>query len=139
MGILDLPKILLYAKRGAKWKSRHLIIHLTQALVDSGKVRSIGVSNYNMIPFLDLMSYARIPPAVNQVSREVFDLLSQLEVHPYNTRKELTDFVRSKGVVVESYSTLGSGKIGPLEDQTIQTIAKKYKKVFPLFSSLTQR
>jgi diketogulonate reductase-like aldo/keto reductase len=45
-----------------------------EALVDEGLVKNIGVSNYNCALLRDLLNYARIKPAVNQV-----------EIHPYHT------------------------------------------------------
>ena len=38
-----------------------------EALVDKGLVKSIGVSNFNVQLIWDMLSYARIPPAVNEV------------------------------------------------------------------------
>lgn len=39
-----------------------------ESLVDAGLVKSIGVSNFGCQLVADLLSYARIPPAVNQVN-----------------------------------------------------------------------
>lgn len=49
-----------------------------EKLVDTGKAKHIGVSNYTNILLADLLRYARIPPAVNQV-----------EIHPYLAQEEL--------------------------------------------------
>jgi len=38
-----------------------------EALVDKGLVKSIGVSNFNVQLINDMLSYARIPPAINEV------------------------------------------------------------------------
>eukprot|EP01084_Bolivina_argentea_P212250 360817_1 len=52
-----------------------------EALVDEGLVRSIGVCNFNVQLLYDLLSYARIKPAVNQI-----------ELHPYNQQSNLVRF-----------------------------------------------
>lgn len=86
-------------------------------LFASGKVKNIGFCNYSMVTVLDLLTYAKVAPAV-----------LQLELHPYNNRSELVNFVKSKGIHIMSYSTLGSGKEGPMQDPKIGEIAKKYSK-----------
>lgn len=88
-----------------------------EALLATKKVRAIGVSNYNVITLLDLLTYAKVVPAINQI-----------EVHPYNSRSELIDFCKSRGIAVTAYSPLGSGKKGPLEDKVVQEIAAKHNK-----------
>jgi len=86
-------------------------------LLATGKVRAIGISNYNMQTLLDLLTYANVIPHV-----------LQLECHPYNTRHELIAYAKSKGMHIMSYSTLGSGKEGPLQDAKVLEIATKHKK-----------
>ena len=55
----------------AKFERINLPIHKVwpqlEALVDKGLVRSIGVSNFSVQSLWDLLSYAKIPPAVNQI------------------------------------------------------------------------
>ncbi|KAL6509513.1 Non-functional NADPH-dependent codeinone reductase 2-like [Orobanche gracilis] len=65
--------------------------------VKSGLVKSIGVSNFTCKKIDDLLSFATIPPAVNQV-----------ELSPLWQQKKLIDFCKSKGIVVAGYSMLGS-------------------------------
>lgn len=59
-----------------------------EKLVDSGKVRSIGVSNFSAKKVNDLLSYAKIPPAVDQVEchplwqqRKLQDTLAAHDIH----------------------------------------------------------
>ncbi|KAM0327970.1 hypothetical protein ACHAQA_005369 [Verticillium albo-atrum] len=61
-----------------------------------GPLRSIGVSNFHTQLLYDLLSYARIPPAVLQV-----------EHHPYLTQPQLVRMARESGIVVTAYSTFG--------------------------------
>lgn len=88
-----------------------------EALLATGKVRAIGVSNWSIIQLLDLFTYAKVKPAVNQI-----------EVHPENTRWELVDFCQKRGIHVQAFSSLGSGKEGPLTNKHIVEIAKKHGK-----------
>ncbi|KAL6546260.1 Non-functional NADPH-dependent codeinone reductase 2-like [Orobanche minor] len=70
---------------------------IMEEAVKSGLVKSIGVSNFTCKKIDDLLSFATIPPAVNQV-----------ELSPLWQQKKLIDFCKSKGIVIAGYSTLGS-------------------------------
>ena len=81
---------------------------------DAGLIRSIGVSNYAVEDFEELMSSgATVVPAVNQI-----------EINPFLYRKQTIDFFTSKGVVLQSYRTLRDGKA--FSDPTITAIAAKH-------------
>ena len=67
-----------------------------EKLVDAGIVKSIGVSNFPAILLQDLLTQARIPPAVNQV-----------ENHPYLSQPALVTYCQQRGVHVSAYSPLG--------------------------------
>ena len=69
-----------------------------ERLVENGLTRNIGVANFNVQGVRDILSYARIPPAVLQV-----------ELHPYNTQSKLLRFCRDEGIAVTGFSPLGSG------------------------------
>lgn len=58
-------------------------------LVAKGLARNIGVSNFNCQLAMDLMKYARIKPAVNQV-----------ELHPYLIQKDLVWWCQKEGIQV---------------------------------------
>ena len=96
-----------------------------EALVKAGLVRAIGVANFTAPMIVDLLSYAKISPAVNQI-----------ELHPYNQQTALVEFCQSKGIVVTAYSPLGTSgnlKDRPKEpilinDPKIAAIAKAYGK-----------
>lgn len=96
-----------------------------EQLVKKGLVKSIGVANFTMPILLDLLTYATIPPAMNQV-----------ELHPYNTQEALVSFCQDNKITVTAYSPLGRmgntrhGGPGPklTDEKVIQTLADKYKK-----------
>jgi diketogulonate reductase-like aldo/keto reductase len=90
-----------------------------EKLVDQGKVKSIGVSNFTVSRLKEVLSYCRIKPAVNQV-----------ELHPYLPQNELLQFCKENGIHLTGYSPLGS-KPGPdsvLNDPVVEEIAKKHQK-----------
>jgi diketogulonate reductase-like aldo/keto reductase len=91
-------------------------------LVKDGLVKAIGVSNFTAPIILDLISYAKVPPAVNQI-----------ELHPYNQQTALVEFCRYKGIGITAYSPLGSqenpsSKPILLEDKKIKEIAERHGK-----------
>lgn len=80
-----------------------------------GKVRAIGVSNFNIHHLEDLLADAEVVPAVNQV-----------EFHPQLFQKELLQYNQDKGIQLEAWSPLGQGNL--LQDESIKSIAEKYGK-----------
>jgi D-xylose reductase len=88
-----------------------------EQLVEGGLVRQIGVSNFGTSLLRDLLSYARIRPAVLQV-----------ELHPFLTQEKLVRFCREEGIVVTGFSPLGapsyfSLKMARPEESVIETKA----------------
>lgn len=68
-----------------------------EALVDKGLVKRIGVCNYNSALIHDLMTYARIKPA-----------MLQIEAHPYLTQEKLIRCAQGYGMDVTAFSPLGA-------------------------------
>lgn len=100
-----------------------------EALQASGKVKSIGVSNFSILQLERLLALCRVPPAVNQV-----------ELHPYLIQTDMMEFCKSKNIALTAYSPFGSpGRPSELlredtdpykllEDPVIADIAKKHKR-----------
>lgn len=86
-----------------------------ETLLDTGQCRAIGVSNYMIHHLEELLSHARIIPAVNQV-----------EFTPFLYLKDLLDFCRTHGIQLESYSPLTRGK--KFNHPLLQELSKKYQK-----------
>jgi diketogulonate reductase-like aldo/keto reductase len=86
-----------------------------EKLLEQGKCRSIGVSNYMTWHLKELLSHCSIIPAVNQV-----------EFHPYLYLKDLLDFCQSHNIQLESYSPLTKGV--KLNDPKLADLALKYSK-----------
>ena len=89
---------------------------IMEEYVDAGKIRAIGVSNFNPHHVDELLAYARIKPAVNQI-----------EIHPYMTQQEVVGNTFAKGIQVQGWAPLGQGG-AVLQDGTIGAIARKHGK-----------
>ena len=83
-------------------------------LYKAGRIRAIGVSNF-LPKHLKSLLETEVKPMVNQI-----------RFHPGMMQKEVADFSKANGIVVEAYSPLGQGKM--LEDPTLTEIAAKYGK-----------
>jgi len=93
-----------------------------EKLIETGLVKSIGVANFTGPMIIDLLTYAKISPAMNQI-----------ELHPYNTQEELVSYCQSKKIGVTAYAPLG--RPGTVEEGTrildepfVEQLAKKYQK-----------
>jgi D-xylose reductase len=96
-------------------------------LVTAGLVRHIGVCNYGTALLRDLLSYARVRPAVLQV-----------ELHPHLVQEKLVRFARESGIAVtafsplaaQSYHSIGMANTGEsvLNESVVQSAALRHKK-----------
>ncbi|TFK19352.1 glycerol dehydrogenase [Coprinopsis marcescibilis] len=84
-----------------------------EAVLKAGKVKSIGVSNFSEAKLEEILPSAEVIPAVNQ-----------LELHPYNPQLELISYLKSKGIVAQAYSPLGSTNSPLLSDDAVARIAE---------------
>jgi 2,5-diketo-D-gluconate reductase A len=84
-------------------------------LKESGRARSIGVSNFLVEHLERIISSTGEVPAVNQI-----------EVHPQYQEEELRRYLREHEIVTEAYSPLGQGKV--LEDPKIAAIAEAHAR-----------
>ncbi|HEY1372100.1 MAG TPA: aldo/keto reductase [Candidatus Binatia bacterium] len=94
-------------------RRRHQSWKIFAKLRAKGKARSIGVSNYTVRHMTELLQESDVVPAANQV-----------EIHPYLQQRELVEFCRARGVVIEAYSPLTHGE--RLNDPKLTAIAQKY-------------
>jgi diketogulonate reductase-like aldo/keto reductase len=84
-------------------------------IYQTGKVKAIGVSNYNLANLRDTLEIASITPSVNQMKCSVFG---------YD--KDVYEFCRKHNIAFEAYSPLTRGK--RLDDQVVAKIANNYHK-----------
>ena len=94
--------------RNETWKAM-------ETLLDEGKCRAIGVSNYMICHLEELLDSSSTVPTVNQV-----------EFNPYLYQKGLLEFCCSHGIQLEAYSPLTQGL--KLDDPRLVSMAKKYHK-----------
>lgn len=88
-----------------------------EELYESGKIRAIGVSNFYPDRLVDLCSFARIRPMVNQV-----------EVHPLNQQVEAKKWMDKYDVQIEAWAPFGEGRCGMFENPVLNEIGAKYHK-----------
>lgn len=112
LGLDYLDLFLVHWPVKGKYKETYRALEKVYA---EGKVRAIGVSNFQIHHLEDLLSEAKVVPAVNQV-----------EFHPYLTQKELLRYCTEKGIQLEAWSPLGQGHL--LEHELLKGIASKYGK-----------
>ena len=114
---LDMDYIDLYlmhwpveGKRLASWSAM-------ERLLEEGRVKAIGVSNFLERHLVELLSKADIAPCINQI---------EMSPYIYGYRKKTVDFCRENGIVIEAYSPLTKGR--KLEDPRLMITAAKYDK-----------
>ncbi|MDQ8739103.1 aldo/keto reductase [Paenibacillus sp. LHD-38] len=88
-----------------------------EELYHEGKVRAIGVSNFNEDRLIDLIIHNEVVPAVNQV-----------ETHPFNQQIESATFMKENNVQIESWAPFAEGKNNLFQNEVLVTIAEKYNK-----------
>ena len=86
-------------------------------LYEEGKIRAIGVSNFYPDRLVDIASFARIKPMVNQI-----------ETHPLNQQIEAHKWLKKYGVIHEAWAPFGEGRGNMFTNPVLQEIGKKYDK-----------
>lgn len=88
-----------------------------QKAVKAGKVRSIGISNFESERLEEICEFAEIKPSVLQV-----------ECHPYYPQNELKKRIAKYGTVIESWYPIGHGDKGLISEPIFTRLAEKYRK-----------
>ena len=98
-------------------KGSQLRLDTYKALVDAkkaGKLRDIGVSNYNIHHLEEIKSVGLETPAVNQI-----------ELHPFCQQKPIVDYCNAHGILIEAYCSVVRGA---MDHPVIASIAKRHNK-----------
>lgn len=109
LGYIDL--FLLHSPYGGK-EARLSSWRAVEDAIKDGEVKIGGVSNYG-VKHLEEMMAAKYKPSVNQI-----------EVHPFNTRTDITSFCQKHGIVVEAYAPLARAM--RMKHPTIVELSNKY-------------
>jgi len=92
-----------------------------EKLYKEGKIKAIGVSNFNVHHLMYLLEHAEIPPMVNQV-----------ETHVGLQNHFLHDYCKKNNIQLEAYAPLMSHRIKELlSNDTMAKVAKKHNKTIP--------
>lgn len=101
-----------------------------EELYTEGKVRAIGVSNFQPDRLIDLIIHNEVVPAVNQV-----------ETHPFHQQHYAQRFMNDNKVQIESWGPFAEGKNDLFHNKLLRSIGEKYNKSIPqvVLRWLTQR
>jgi 2,5-diketo-D-gluconate reductase A len=88
-----------------------------EELYKNGKVKAIGVSNFQPDRIMDIITFNEVVPTVNQV-----------ETHPFNQQIENQKFLTDNNVQIESWGPFAEGKNNLFQNELLLSIAAKYKK-----------
>jgi 2,5-diketo-D-gluconate reductase A len=113
LGLEYLDLYLIHRPRGdvnGSWKAM-------EELHAAGKIKAIGVSNFDPDQLAELMAYAKIKPAINQIETHVF----------FQEQKSHVGLEKVK-VQMEAWSPLTAGRNGIFSNPTLAEIGKKHKK-----------
>lgn len=88
-----------------------------EELYDESKIRAIGISNFYPDRMVDIASFARIKPMVNQI-----------EIHPHNQQNFAKAWHKKYGIQLEAWAPFGEGRGGMFELPELKAIAEKHNK-----------
>ena len=88
-----------------------------EELYREGRIRAIGVSNFQPDRIMDLIVHNEVVPAVNQI-----------ETHPFNQQIETQKFLQENNVQIESWGPFAEGKNNIFQNENLLSIAGKYRK-----------
>lgn len=86
-------------------------------LYDEGRLRAIGISNFYPDRTVDIASFSRIKPMVNQI-----------EIHPHNQQKSAKEWNEKYGLRLEAWAPFGEGRGGMFDLPELREIGEKYNK-----------
>ena len=89
----------------------------TEEAYEAGKIRAIGLSNFDPARVVDLAMNNRIVPAVDQI-----------ECHPFYQQEDTRRFLQEQGIVMEAWSSFAEGKKQIFQNETLRQIGAQYGK-----------
>jgi 2,5-diketo-D-gluconate reductase A len=83
----------------------------------AGKIRAIGVSNFQSDRLMDIVAFNEIKPAVNQI-----------EINPFQQQADSVTFMRDLGVQAEAWAPFAEGRNNLFQNDVLKAIAAKHEK-----------
>ena len=99
-----------YGDLHGSWRAMEELYH-------EGKVRAIGVSNFQPDRVMDLIVFNKVVPAVNQI-----------ETHPFNQQIETAGFLKANGIQIESWGPFAEGRNNLFQNEVLVSLAGKHKR-----------
>lgn len=101
-----------------------------QELYNAGKIKAIGVANFQPDRVIDLTVNSGFTPAVNQI-----------ETHPFHQQLEAQNFLQDNNIQIQSWGPFAEGKNNIFQNEVLATIGAKYNKSIAqvILRWLTQR
>lgn len=90
---------------------------LMEKAYKEGKVRAIGLSNFNQAQASEILSLCEVKPTILQT-----------ELHPYHQEPSLKTFLKENGIVAQAWYPLGHGDKALLEEPLLTALGQKYGK-----------
>jgi 2,5-diketo-D-gluconate reductase A len=113
LGLDYLDLYLIHRPRGdvqGSWRAM-------EELAREGKIKAIGVSNFEPAQLDELLTYASIKPVINQI-----------EAHVFFQQYAAYDYLKKSDIQMQGWSPFAAGKNNIFENQTLADIGKKHNK-----------
>jgi diketogulonate reductase-like aldo/keto reductase len=105
-----------WEERGADYTKENVEVwQEMEKIYESGRAKAVGVSNFNVHDLTAILDNGKVVPAANQIRWFIGF-----------TQDDITDLSKDKGILVEAYSPLATGRI--LEHKELKQMADKYEK-----------
>lgn len=125
LGVDQLDLYILHQPAPAVFEKTLEAYRALETLLEEGKVRAIGVSNFMVDHIEQLLEHAKVVPAVNQI-----------ELHPYFSQPDVQQVNAKNGILTQAWSPIGGITFYPgwgerknvMQDPTIVDLANKHQK-----------
>ncbi|KAK6750751.1 hypothetical protein RB195_002614 [Necator americanus] len=115
MVLIHYPKALKCDDKDEKNKLHRKLTYLElEKLKEEGKIRSVGVSNYEISHIEEIKEYSKMIPCSDQV-----------EFHPHFTREELRQYCKKKGIFLQAFSSMARFAPTLVNEPVLVDIAKR--------------
>lgn len=101
----------------APWGDTYAAWRALERVLATGRIKAIGVSNFNASNVADLTVFNQVTPVLNRI-----------EINPFNQKKEDVAYLQLKGIVPQAWGPLGQGRSDFHTNPSLMTIAEKYGK-----------